>query len=104
MKNMYDIYRDARTDFKVVKRVTMLLQGFSLDESGVWTWGETLLSYRKIWTKVENLRKITPKWKKFSWYGGRRRLGKRRVLVEAKVNCRTSTRPLTSSLDSVDSW
>ena len=33
MNNLYDIYRDARTDFKVVKFVTMHLQGIPLDES-----------------------------------------------------------------------
>ena len=42
MKKLYDIYRIARTDFKVVKRVTMFLQDFSLDETGIWVWGDSL--------------------------------------------------------------
>ena len=43
MNELYDIYRKERTDFKVVKPVTMFLQGFTLDEKRICVWGFPLL-------------------------------------------------------------
>ena len=43
MNGLSDIYRNERTDFKVVKPVTMYLQGFTLDEKRICVWGFPLL-------------------------------------------------------------